>query len=366
MKSYFLTFAATILDLILCNSCTRTELKQSNDTWTSFYNKDSTLIGYKDKNGIVKIEPKFTTYIIADKFDNIIAATEESKGQWKTYYLTKTGRIIGRDSLLIFDNTPDCESEGFIRFKDSKTDKVGMFNKNGDVVIPAEYSDLTRVTNGMVIALKGATKKQEGEHFSWVGGKELLIDTHNKVLIDGFPYTRSLNFFSLEKTKTPHSDTTRKSFLAKDGSWYSFIDFEKEFTQWLMNDLFVNLNIKKLTDVSYDTIAFLDHENNTGSSSKEKFIKNNFLVLKNGLLEVLNPKNEYFISIDFPTIEEAKFQKYFNNCGEVKEWIYPVMVIAISHGSGVKSSQNLYQFLRTDNGYKLIDVTIRNEKINSN
>jgi hypothetical protein len=33
---------------------------QVNNTWYSFWNKDTTLIGFKDKNGIVKIEPKFT------------------------------------------------------------------------------------------------------------------------------------------------------------------------------------------------------------------------------------------------------------------------------------------------------------------
>ena len=32
---------------------------QKNDIWASFYNHDSTKIGFKDKLGNVKIEPKF-------------------------------------------------------------------------------------------------------------------------------------------------------------------------------------------------------------------------------------------------------------------------------------------------------------------
>ena len=48
--------------------------------------------------------------------------------------------IVGKDSVYIFDNTPDCENEGFIRFRDHKTDKAGMFNRNGNIVIPAEYN----------------------------------------------------------------------------------------------------------------------------------------------------------------------------------------------------------------------------------
>jgi hypothetical protein len=44
------------------------------------------------------------------------------------------------------------------------TDKVGMFNRNGEVVIPAIYNDMTEVNNGLVIALKDAEKKYWDEH----------------------------------------------------------------------------------------------------------------------------------------------------------------------------------------------------------
>jgi len=243
-KLYILTFFMTISSFTL--------LGQSNDTWTSFWNKDTTLIGYKDKNGVVKIEPKFKGFTSASKFDNIIAVSEEIDGKWSNYYLTKSGKIVGKDSLHISDNVSDCESEGFIRFRDSKTDKVGMFDRTGKVVIPAIYNDLTRVRNGMIIGLKGAEKKfwdkdkHSGcNHFSWTGGQEVLIDTMNNVLVENFKYDYSLNFFTLEKTKTPHSDTTRKSFIATDGSLYSFVDFEKEFRQWIKEELLTILARKK-------------------------------------------------------------------------------------------------------------------------
>ncbi|WHT39712.1 hypothetical protein QNH98_03240 [Myroides sp. mNGS23_01] len=87
-----------------------------------------------------------------------MAVSEEVGESWKNYYLTKEGRSVGVDSLYIFDNGSDCESEGFIRFRDSKTDQAGMFNSKGDIAIPAVYNDLTRVRNGMIIGLKGAEK----------------------------------------------------------------------------------------------------------------------------------------------------------------------------------------------------------------
>lgn len=359
MKLYIFTFLTTISSMTL--------LGQSNDTWSSFYNKDTTLIGYKDKNGVVKIEPKFANLTNARKFDNIIVVSEEINDTLKHYYLTKTGKKIGRDSLHIFDNSPDCESEGFIRFRDNKTDKVGMFNKNGDIVIPAKYNELTRVRNGIVIALKYAKKKywEGGEHYSWTGGQELLIDTNNNALIDNFKFDNNLNFYTLEKTKKPHTDKIRKSFLAKDGYYYSFVDFEKDFRKWFTNDLLVNLSNKKLINASFDTITWNSPQSWDKTKSKQ-FITNNSLTLKNGLLEILKPNCKYFISIDGLNpfmFEGADFEKYFNNCGEAKEWIYPTMTIVVSHKVKKDISQNHYEFLRTDNGYKLIHVSIRNGKI---
>jgi len=50
---------------------------QSIDTWTSFWNSDTTLIGFKDKNGIIKLEPRFMGLTSAEKFDDIIAVFQK-------------------------------------------------------------------------------------------------------------------------------------------------------------------------------------------------------------------------------------------------------------------------------------------------
>ncbi|MCL1972139.1 MAG: hypothetical protein FWG57_04020 [Endomicrobia bacterium] len=361
MKKILLTALFLIMNTAL--------FAKSNDIWIAFENEDADLIGYKDKNGVIKIEPKFI--VGAGKFENIMAVVEETyDNKWNSYYLTKTGKTAGKDSLYYFDNNPDCESEGFIRFRDHKTDKAGMLNKDGDIVIPAEYSDLTRVRNGMIIALKDAVKKYSGEHYTWTGGQELLIDTSNNILIDNFPYDDNLNFFSIKKTKTPHSDPIRKSFLARDGYYWSFIDFKKEFKNWLTNDLLVNLTRKKLLNASHNTIVWEygtwdSTEYLRGENSRAEFINNNFEILKAGLLEILDPNYDYFISRDSlnTLIYEAGFEKYFNNCGEFKDWIYPVMTIVISHTNGNDFTQNFYEFLRTDKGYKLISAAIRNANL---
>lgn len=206
------------------------------DTWTAFYNADSTLIGYKDAHGVVKIGPRFAPFAAAYRFDRIIAANEKVGDKWENYYYTKAGKITARDSVFFFDNTADCESEGFIRFHDRKKDAMGLLNGNGDVVIPADFNAVTRVINGTLIVLKDAEKKywdttgHSGcNHYSWVGGKEMLLDTAGHVLVEDFKGGNALNFFSLKKSTQPDADTTRVSFRAKGGGYLSFIDFEKEF-----------------------------------------------------------------------------------------------------------------------------------------
>ncbi len=345
---------------------------QTTSVWTSFYNSDSTLVGFKDEQGKITIEPKFSIFFSANTFHDIMAVTEEQDGKYLSYYLTKSGKIVGRDSMHIYDNGFDCESEGFIRFRDKKSDKVGMFNRNGEICIPAIYDELSRVQNGMVVGLKGAEKKYWDKqrhsgcnHYSWVGGENVLIDTNNQVLIRPFSIATSLNLFSIEKSEDLNPDTTRQSFLATDGSYYSFIDFEKEFMQWISADLLQNIDEDKLLNASYDSIIW---STTTGwaKTAKTNFIPNNFEVLKNGFLELQKPSCEYSLFVEGLNMYEyegEEFAKYFTSCGEAKEWIYPTINVVISHEEPKSFSQNHYTFLRTDAGYKLISVSVRNAEL---
>lgn len=363
-KLYFLLFA--------CLFCKLNALAQTPDSWTSFWNIDSTLIGFKDRSGAVKIQPKFQGYTNASKWDYLVAVTELHGGNWSSYYLTKPAQVIGKDSLYIFDNAADCESEGFIRFRDPKTDLVGLFNRRGKVVVPAVYNALERVKNGLLSGLKGAEKKYWDSnthsgchHFSWSGGQSVLLDTLNNLLIEDFPRGNSINYFSLEKTTRPMSNSTQTSYLAQDGSYYSFVDFEREFQQWINTAFTEDLTIEKLLAVSHDSLTWESQEG-WATTAKEKLIADNFKILKSGLLEVQQSQTDYFISIDGlnPYLFGGEtFEKYFDNCGMAKDWKYPCLSIVITHREGERTSQNHYEFLRTDQGYKLICLTIRDREM---
>ena len=355
-----------ILSIFLCFNFTLSA--QNKDTWISFWDKDTTHLGFKDKNGNIKITPKFMGLTGANKFDDIIAVSEEVNETWKSYYLNKTGKIVGRDSLYIFDNSADCENEGFIRFKDYKTDKMGVFNGDGKIVIPAEYSDLTRVRNGMIIVLKDAAKQQDGEHFFWSGGKEFLIDINNRILIENFGYNDELNFYSLQKSKEKNQDPIRDNFLGVDGQYYSFINYDKEFKFWLKNILLTDLSKENLLKHSYNTITYWKKRDDDGWISKPntEFIKLNYKFIKAKLLELKLPDCNYDIaseSLNKFIYEANEYDQYFDNCHQPKDWISPVKNIVISPKNKTDEGQDHFEFLRTQNGYKLISVSSGKEEL---
>jgi len=339
--------------------------KESSDTsrWYTYWNADSTQFGFQDIAGNVMVEPKFTGIFYRHAMDHIAAVTEEVDSKWSSYYLTKAGRKVGRDSLYFFDNSPDCEHEGFIRFKNHTTDKVGLFNKNGDVVVPAVYNHLTQARNGMLIALKGAEKKYYagGEHYRWEGGREFLIDTNNTTLIDNFKYDADINFYSLEISDQASNDPIRKSFKATNGKYYSFVDFDSEFKAWLDKDLLANFTKENLQNSAHDSISFWKEDFGWVAKNKLSFIDRSFDLIRSKLMSLKDDKTEYEIFTDGlnPYIYESDFfSKFFNNCGEALVWRYPVKQIVISYNIKTDLQQDHFEFLRTDDGYKLISVSI--------
>jgi len=340
---------------------------------SAFRDDQSGLIGFKDQNGRVQIDAAYTDFTTARRFDKIVAVSEDKHGKAEIYYLTKSGKVNGGKNVYFFDNGPDCESEGFIRFTDAKTDKVGMLNGNGDIVIPAEYDDLSNVRNGCVIALKGAKKQYPHgnnpsgcNHFSWVGGRKYLIDTRNRIIINNINNESHLNLFSLQTGQKPVKDANRENFLGVDGRYYSFIDYQKEFQEWLNALLLHFPSEKKLMECSYHKIYIWKEPEGWTAETSSEFIHRNYDLLKNKFAAISKKNADRFFSIDGlnPFIyKTAEFDRYYNNCGEPKEWQYPIVSIVMNRKTKNDFNQDIFEFLRTENGYKLISMTIRSEKI---
>lgn len=296
---------------------------------------------------------------------SIIAVMEQTDDGFDNYYKLKDGSKIGEDSLYLFDMTPDCESEGYIRFHDRITDKVGMFDGNGKIAIPAEYSVMTPFRNGMSVVIKDGRREYWGanndEHWSWVG-EEWLIDKNNHVLVKDFSYDKHLDFFSVQQEDVPSKDTCRVSFLGVNGKYYTFLDMKKDFELWFKNEVLTDLSKEKFLKHCYRDIYNYKAKKGWTAEERRKYVNDEFISIKERLLNLHNDNTEFFISMDdlnWFIYKKREFRKYFNECGEPMTYKYPVMSVIISHGSKEKHTQDIFTFLRTDEGYKLLAVTLR-------
>lgn len=360
------TVVLTSLSILIALST----FSQQEEKWTAFRDSESELIGFKNSKDDVMLEPLFMGITSAKTFDNIIAAMEHTNGHYKTYYLTKLGRKVGKDSLYISDNNADCESEGFIRFSDKKTNNVGLFDNNGNIAVPAVYNSLSRVSNGVIWALKDATKdywdnhKDSGcDHYTWQGGQELLLSNENKILIEDFKHDGNLDFYSMQMHSTPSNDSTKVSFKGVNGMYYSFTNIEKEFSQWLKTELIPNLTIPNLESLSMDSLTYWKAQEGWMTQSKKVVINKKFALIKKRLQATQMSAADYFTSIDGlnPFIYTgSSYDHYFNNCGEANQERYPVIKLIINDKTGPDISQDHLEFLKTDDGYRLISITIGN------
>ena len=362
MKTILLTYI-----LFLCGTFS---YSQQADYWTIFWNENEEKFGFKDNNGLIIIQPKFSGFSFVNRLEHIFIASEEIDDNLDLYYLTKAGRQFGRDSIYVFDNTPDCEGEGFIRFRDKMTDKAGMFNRHGVVVISAVYNDMTEVNNGLVMALKDAEKKYWDEHqhsdcnhFSWIGGQTMLIDTNNRVIIENFTDSLQLDLYSHQLQNKSDNSPNREYFCNVDGKIHSFINYEKDFSIWLNHSLLENFTAEKLLLASLDRLIFWKDADGWVSESANKLIEKNFTLIKDRLSVIQNPEQDFFVSIDglnSGIFQDEEFNIYFNNCGQPLTGKYPVMNVVITYKDEKDFHQDHFDFLKTDNGYKLISLTIRN------
>lgn len=345
----------------------------NNSKWTAFWNEETELLGFKNEKGEVVIEAEFMGLTVAQSFEDIIAVMEENNGEYKSYYLTKSGKKVGQDSLYIWDNAADCESEGFIRFRDKKTDKAGLLDKQGNVVIPAIYNELSRVHNGLVWTLQDAEKKywdghkESGcNHYTWIGGKEQLVNTQNEVLVEDFkPGDLILDYYSLSIEQQLSTDPTKFSFKGLNDEYYTFTNHEKAFEHYLNKEFLPTLTLDKLLTFTSDTITYWEESTGWIAESKVDFINRNFVIIQELLATVENKNASFFISIEGlnPYIYEgADYAPYFNNCGEAIIEKYPVFTLIINHKKDTNLVQDYFEFLKTETGYHLIGISIKSRR----
>ncbi|MVO08139.1 hypothetical protein GOQ30_03040 [Flavobacterium sp. TP390] len=330
---------------------------QKEKYWYAFHQEvsENNAIGFKDYQGAIMLKPRFSPFTINQKFEKIIALNDANNSQYTSYYVNKKGATFGLDSLYVFDFTYDVELEGHIRFSTGRyLDSIGVFNAEGKIVIEPIYNALSRVNNGLVIAKKGAKQVHEkhGEgcdHWSFEGGKEILLDTLGKVLIDDFrDDDLHLNLYSLEISKQENTAKFRHNFIGVDQKYYSFISYKEEFEN------FIFTNLKNIRKDNINDYLFLNLQQSKSKNKKKKQDQE--------LWKALASSNESQISIldftrfyiDYTNPEfTASIEKYLDNANQLIVEKYPVFEIQITTSNTMVS----ISFIRTEKGYKICDYS---------
>jgi WG containing repeat len=345
---------------------------QSKKNWYYFRDKKTGLIGYKDRQGNIKIPAKFGGFTGALVFRDIIAVTEDKTGQ--SYYLLKNGKKIGSDSLYVWDNDFDNLIEDKIRFRDKKTGKVGFFNKNGKIIIPAVYNDARPFHNGLAlvvhngkrVCLDGSMYNDSApcEHWFW-NGISALIDTHNHIVADDISIddTDDINWFALKIELKPDT-TLYTSFKDPEDKFYSFLNYKKEFKKWFYKIYLSNLN-QSVSANCYKELVVEDKFKDRVRRyySKTSFLKRYQTLLIKKMKTVKAGKVETTIfddDLNDYIYNGKNFSMFYTTYGVPDKEKHPLFDVVSTYYEKNKQSsyQEHYSFLRTDSGYKLIEIAL--------
>ncbi|GAB3289328.1 WG repeat-containing protein [Hymenobacter tenuis] len=367
--------------LLLLATTIATAQQQPDEVWARFDKKvkESYRFGYKDAAGHVRIPARLGGFTNAQKFRHIIAADENEL--LKQYYLLKSGRQVGQDSVYMSsDYNFDCESEGKIRFRDRAKNRIGYFNSAGKAIIPAIYSYATPFYNGLSLALIGGRRKcwsgekdtMQCEHPGWVGGRNVLINERNEVLIDTIPARQLdlINWYSLQINAPAIDTATTRTFRAVNGDRYTFTDYEKEFTHWFYGAFLPAVAsgaANKVEPLCYSELAvsgkpFKGWPHFERAHFVQRFYQPVLLPKLRGLC--YGAKNVLISSEDLNLFifTSQRFQVFLTDCGAHFQEKYPAFNVVITEvdeaGQKHYDRQQHFAFIRTAEGYRLFSVSL--------
>ncbi len=329
--------------------------------------------GYKNKQGNIIIPAQFDGLEPQRKMIQISTVGVPVNGAVKLSYVLRNGNVIGIDSGYINeDNYFDCEREGLIKFKTRGTQQlVGFFNKNGIVHIPAMYNYASSFVNGMSAVLVGATRAcfDQGvdsihcEHHIWKGGKRMLINTNNEILIDSFNMWPDELDFNTLKINARHIDTNiYNSYVAKNGDTYTFMHNEKFFIHWF-NDVFKKALSNKNIRTHIFSKVLLEKQGKMNFVRSSLYANKQHDAIYNYVKNMILSKTAKQCNIDITSRElnmfmfnGKLFDKYYDICGQSNMIDYPGFEVLVNCVNG---KQHSLSFLKTAEGYKLYYIVVR-------
>ncbi len=312
----------------------------------------------------------------ATQFKNIIAVMEEREGGYEAYYLLKNGRRVENVKMFTFDNSFDCESDNKIRYRDKITDDMGYLDGKGNVAIPAIYNAGQPFANGLASVLKGAalicmngkafSSENRCEHPRWEGGEKLVINASNEVVLKGHSLGVEIDRYSLAISKNPLSAMGGESLKAVNGKYYNFINTEKHFEQWFHENILSDLSKTSLEAHAFEEVALFKRPAGWYKQPQKQFWDNNYKAVRRALGLLKQENVSFFVTIGSlhqGIFEEEKYHAYYAHCYNQYANRYPTLSVISNHEHEGSNVQNVFEFLKIDDSYKLISMTLRTDKL---
>jgi hypothetical protein len=353
-------------------ACSTFGYAQTESEWFAFYNEDSTLFGFRNAQGKILSEPKFV-FVGNEAFNKVVSVVEQlSEDDYSIYYLRADGTKFGEDSVYFWDQAPEIESNGYVRFKDPVSKKVGVMDYTGKIIFPAEFDEMREIRNGFVLAIRGAHKEcwdkdvpiENCEHADWVGGEKVLYNVSGELLSRSFFADATdfvnLDYYTFKKSKKPSKDPFRVNFKAEGKGYFSFVNLDKTFDVWVQKNLLKDPSIDQAEFLFADSVVTWEEETGWTVHSKLDLLMlrsleyNDFMtMLKSKKYSYFNTYQEDFFLYEFSGL----FGKYFNGPYQFDHWKYPLYDVIVTNETTNEQSQ--LSFLRTDKGWKVISVALR-------
>ncbi|PIE86305.1 MAG: hypothetical protein CSA05_01320 [Bacteroidia bacterium] len=158
--------------------------------------QDSAFWGFKNSSGKIVIEAKYR--MAFDFSPDGIAAVIDSSG-WK--FINKKGKNLL--TPFTFDNGPDYFEEDVARCIED--DKIGFFNRKGEIVIQPKYTFATSFHEGLSAFCVDCEIVRRLEHYSVKGGKWGYMNKKGEEVIP--PIFDGAGFFKEGKAKVKQNGT---------------------------------------------------------------------------------------------------------------------------------------------------------------
>lgn len=134
--------------------------------WT-FEDPSTSLYGYRDEAGTVRIQPRFR-YAYEFSPEGVAGAIYGARG----VFIDTSGKVLA--DAFMEDNGPDYFVAGRARIVDQG--KVGFLDASGRVVVAPRFDGAGAFCEGLAVVCVGCTTRKSGEHDEWVGGRWGYID----------------------------------------------------------------------------------------------------------------------------------------------------------------------------------------------